>query len=317
MIFRGPFFILILLLTFQVSAAPALEWWAASATDVMQAPCKTQRPPSPDSILTALQGSGLLVTKKVNGITFKNEKADLVQFFTDLHKLDLSLRDKPELNFSSNCDKVLCAVKEIYGNTEGPQLLYLLKTFGFNGSHLRSKYASAWHSDELNEILQALFDYPLSLYPVSYNKRLVHFTRGMGFGPMVIANASIEIFDPWNDLSFPERQQTFLHELGHTLSYKSKLDVSEEWLKVAGWKAYKAQKNKISYTQYQLIDPSKAVSEYGMENPSEDFAETVVAYRFTGAKLKTHQPHKYSFMKNKVFYGQEYLPETQCSLSFR
>ncbi|XGC81312.1 hypothetical protein ACES2L_02295 [Bdellovibrio bacteriovorus] len=267
--------------------------------------------------MKALVGSGSPVTKKVNGITFKNEKADLVQYFADLHQLDISLRNKPELSFSSSCDKVLCAVKQIYGNTQGPQLLFLLKTFGFNGSHLRTKYASPWRSDELDEILQALLDYPLALYPVSYNKRLVHFTRGMGFGPMVIANASIEIFDPWNELSFPERQQTFLHELGHTLSYKSKLDISAEWLQVAGWRAYQTRKNNIPYTQYELIDLSKAVSEYGMDSPSEDFAETVVAYRFTGAKLKLHQPHKYSFMKNKVFFGREYLSESFCSSDFR
>ncbi|MGE9744553.1 hypothetical protein [Bdellovibrio bacteriovorus] len=313
------FLLTALVLTVVGSArAQELNWWAATAEDVEKAPCKTQSAPSitaMEAALLALPGSG--ASKTLNGISFKNESPRRLELFSDLHKLDISLRGRPELSFTLSCDKVLCAVKKIYGDTEGVQLLYLLKTFGFNGSHLRTNLASAWRADELNEILQALADYPLHLYPVEYNKRLIHFPRGVryGFGQDVVANASMEVFDLWNELSAPERQQTFLHELGHTLAYRGKLDTSSEWLRLGGWQENRRTVNGILYRDYVLLDPSKAVSEYGKINPSEDFAESVVAYRFTAPRLKKLHPQKYEFLKKQVFASQEYLSQDQCSSS--
>ncbi|MFV8250587.1 hypothetical protein [Bdellovibrio bacteriovorus] len=307
-----------LVLTVAGSArAEELNWWAATAEDVEKAPCKTPGAPSAHAMESALSLPGPGVSRTLHGISFKNEKPALLELFSDLHKLDISLRGRPELTFTIACDKVLCAVKKIYGDNEGVQLLYLLKTFGFNGSHLRTKLASPWRSDELNEILQALADYPLHLYPVEYNKRLIHFTRGAryGFGQDVVANASMEVFDLWNELSAPERQQTFLHELGHTLAYRGKLDTSAEWLRLGGWQETNRTVKGVLYREYTLRDPSKAVSEYGKLNPSEDFAESVVAYRFTGRRLKELQPQKYEFLKKQVFASQEYLSQDQCSSS--
>lgn len=296
-------------------ATEELPWWAASAEEVLQAPCKSQRPPTAEFMEASLKKvAGTSQSKMLHGISFKNENSSLLQLFSDLHIYDLSLRGKPELRFSSSCTQVLCAMKEIYGETEGVQLLFLLKTFGFNGSHLRTSKASAWYASELNEILQALQDYPLHLYPVTYNKRLIHFTRGQrySFGENIIANASMEIFDRWNELPFGERQQTFLHELGHTLAYRQRLDTSAEWLSIAGWKEVQKTVDGRSYKDYVLEKPEKAVSEYGTVNPSEDFAESVVAYRFKGRDLLAKQKEKYLFLKTKIFANQEFLSEDQC-----
>lgn len=308
---------LILLVTASESAnAQELNWWAATSQEVILAPCKSLRAPSlRDMEVTLNKTNGPLKSQRLHGISFKNESTELLKLFGDLHKLDISLRGKPELQFDLACDKVLCAVRKIYGDLEGTQLLYLLKIFGFNGSHLRTTSASAWTAEELDEILQALADYPLHLYPVEYNKRLIHFTRGKryAFGRDIVANASMEIFDLWNELSAPERQQTFLHELGHTLAYKKNLDTSAEWLRIGGWQEIRRTVNGIVYKDYTLKDLSKAVSEYGKLNPSEDFAESVVAYRFTGDRLKSLQPEKYAFLKQQVFASQEYLSQTLCS----
>nr|BFD62829.1 hypothetical protein BdHM001_15100 [Bdellovibrio sp. HM001] len=296
-------------------AMPELPWWAASADEVLQAPCKSQRAPTVEFMETSLRKMpGPTQSKTLHGISFKNENSSLLQLFSDLHTFDLSLRGKPELRFSSSCNQVLCAMKEIYGEKEGVQLLFLLKQFGFNGSHLRTTKASAWYASELDEILQALQDYPLHLYPVAYNKRLVHFTRGQrySFGENIIANASMEIFDRWNELPFGERQQTFLHELGHTLAYRQRLDTSADWLRIAGWKEVQKSYEGRSYKDYVLEKPEKAVSEYGTLNPSEDFAESVVAYRFKGRDLLNQQPEKYQYLKTKIFANQEFLSEDQC-----
>lgn len=292
-----------------------LPWWAVSPEEVLAAPCKTQAAPSLGQIMQDLQTiSGGKSSQIINGISFRNESPALLKFFADLNRLDISLNGQPELKFQSRCTQVLCAVQEIYGATEGLQLLFLLKTYGFNGSHLRTKHASAWTAAELDEVLQALGDYPLHLYPVAYNKRLVHFTRGKRYtiGDRTIANASIEIFDLWNELSFAERQQTLLHELGHTLAYNKRLDSSPQWLSLGGWKEVRRKYNGIEYRDYVLEDPSKAVSEYGMENPSEDFAESVVAYRFAVRRLKQNHPLKYDFLKTQAFASREYLSEEQC-----
>lgn len=296
-------------------AQAELPWWAVSPEEVLAAPCKTQQPPSLEQITRDLQSlAGGKSSQIINGISFRNESPTLLKFFADLNRLDISLNGQPELKFQSRCTQVICAIQEIYGATEGLQLLFLLKTYGFNGSHLRTKHASPWTAPELNEILQALADYPLHLYPVAYNKRLVHFTRGKRYsmGDRTIANASIEIFDLWNELSFAERQQTLLHELGHSLAYNKRLDSSPAWLSLGGWKEVRKKYNGIEYRDYVLEDPSKAVSEYGMENPSEDFAESVVAYRFAGSRLKQNHPLKYEFLKTQVFAAREYLSEEQC-----
>jgi hypothetical protein len=201
-------------------------------------------------------------------------------------------------------------VQSLYGARVGIQILYMLKHFGFNGSHLRTANASLWRSDELDDILTALSDYPIELYPLDYNRKLVHVKRGNRMKLPVgesVANSTMEIYDMWNELTQAERQQSLLHELGHVVARKDDVDDSSEWLKTAGWQ--------VSGRNARLVDPSKAVSLYGKTNPHEDFAESVVAYRFGGAKLKQDQSGKYEFLKARVFDGKEYLSAQACVAS--
>lgn len=303
----------------QNSAGPQ-NWWAVSPEEVMSAPCKSQRPPTNQEMQARLlKLSGPVESKVVFGVRFKNEYSAKIKYFTDLHTYDLSLRGtNPPLEFKTDCPAALCAMKEIYGNAIGLRLFYMMVHFGINGSHLRTKNAAAWEVSELDEVLQALNDYPPSLFPVSYNKRLVHFARGKFYrgGERTIANASIELFDNWNKLSFPERQQTLLHELGHLLAYNKNLDRSAEWLKISGWEEFTEIINGHAFKSYRLIDPSKSVSMYGQTSPSEDFAESVVAYRFIGDRLKKSQPEKYDFLKREAFAGFEYLNNHICPTSY-
>ncbi|WP_413580461.1 hypothetical protein [Bdellovibrio sp. HCB288] len=294
-----------------------LEWWSVLPQQVATAPCKNTRSPSDAEMLLDLQSSSL--TKKSEtlfGIAFTNEDPQLLQLFRDLHSYDVTMIKANPLSLKSHCDKVICSAQSIYGPRVGIQLLYMLKHFGFNGSQLRTVNASAWRSDELDDILAALSDYPIELYPLDYNRKLIHATRGASMKTPEgesVANSTMEIYDFWNKLSLAERQQTLLHELGHVVARKNNLDESAEWLKVAGW-VQRNSKGK-SGMNYSLVDPSKAVSLYGKTNPHEDFAESVVAYRFGGAKLKSEQSEKYEFLKNQVFDGKEYLSPTACLAS--
>lgn len=301
-------------------AESELPWWAVTPEEVMAAPCKSQRPPTPSEMIAKIENvPGKKQNLELRGIPFKKQSSQLLKYFDDLHTYDLSLRDiQTPLYFKSKCTTVLCAVGDIYGSDLGLRLLYMQITFGMNGSHIRTKNASSWEIKEIDEVLQALNDYPPSLYPVAYNKRLVHFTRGRFYrgGERTIANASIELFDNWNNLSFPERQQTLLHEIGHTLAYKKNLDRSPDWLKIGGWEEFVNETNGYKYKDYRLIDPTRSVSAYGQTNPSEDFAESVVAYRFKGDWLKKNHPQKYQFLKKEAFAGFEYLHNQVCPTSY-
>ncbi|WP_413586454.1 hypothetical protein [Bdellovibrio sp. HCB274] len=294
-----------------------LDWWSVTPSQVSSAPCKNQRAPLDSEMLTELQPSSLKKkSETLFGIKFKDEDPELLQLFRDMHSFDISMNGAAPLALKSHCDKVVCSMQSLYGPRVGIQLLYMLKHFGFNGSHLRAANASAWTSDELDDVLAALSDYPIELYPLDYNRKLIHGKRGsrvkLPEGESV-ANSTMEIFDFWNSLSLPERQQTLLHELGHVVARKNNLDESAIWLKVGGW-VVRDSKNKSART-YSLADPSKAVSMYGKTNPHEDFAESVVAYRFGAPRLKSEQPEKYELLKDRVFDGKEYLSSSACVAS--
>ncbi|WP_413295148.1 hypothetical protein ACLSU7_08720 [Bdellovibrio sp. HCB185ZH] len=306
-----PCFIIILIFASLSFAREPQDWWSVSPEQVADAPCKNHRAPSDAEMLQALQPSSL--TKKsetIYGVSFKDEDPELLQLFRDLHFYDISMLGAKPLVLKSPCNKVLCSVQAIYGTRVGIQILYMLKRFGFNGSHLRTANASLWRADELEDILTALSDYPNELYPLDYNRKLVHVKRGNRMKLPVgesVANSTMEIYDMWNDLTQAERQQSLLHELGHVVARKDDVDDSPEWFKTAGWQ--------VSGRTARLVDPSKAVSLYGKTNPHEDFAESVVAYRFGGAKLKSEQSGKYEFLKARVFDGKEYLSAQACMTS--
>lgn len=313
-------FICILLCSSLSFAAEPTGWWAVSPEQVAGAPCKNRRPPTDAEMLNFLQPSSLnKKSETLFGISFKDEDPELLQLFRDLHSYDISMKGAQPLVLKSNCNKVLCSVQAIYGSRVGVQILFMLKRYGFNGSHLRTAKASLWRSDELDDVLTALSDYPIELYPLDYNRKLVHVKRGDRMKLPVgesVANSTMEIYDMWNELSQAERQQTLLHELGHVVARKDNVDESAPWLKVAGWQMRtRTGKNGSPVVDFVLIDSSKAVSSYGKTNPREDFAESVTAYRFGGALMKSYHAEKYDFLKQRVFDGKEYLSSQTCLTS--
>lgn len=311
--------ICILIISLRGLAAEPTGWWSVSPEQVGNAPCKNRRAPSDAEMMKFLQPSSLnKKSENIFGISFQDEDPELLQLFRDLHSYDISMAGAKPLVLKSSCNKVVCSAQAIYGSRVGIQILFMLKRYGFNGSHLRTANSSLWRSDELDDVLTALSDYPMELYPLDYNRKLVHVKRGNRMRlPMgeSVANSTMEIYDMWNDISQLERQQTLLHELGHVVARKDNIDDSAAWLKIAGWQARVRNVKGSPIMDYTLIDPSKAVSSYGKTNPREDFAETVVAYRFNGASLKVRQPEKYEFLKSHVFDGKEYLSSQACLTS--
>ncbi len=297
-----------------------IEWEAASSKDVKNAHCLRKNKVTEDEMNNWLDKnhSAENISKKINGINFENESAEDLKSFEFLTNATTFFGDPDpsrQKTFSSKCKKVDCAVKEIFGKEVGTQLLFMQRKYGMNGSHLARTNSSSWKKSELDVILLSLTDFPEGVLPFEENRPLVHFSRGYMRGPgqeRVIANASIEIFDLWNDQSPEEKRYTLNHELGHALAGVTGIDDSQKWMKLSGWetttKVVGGKKEKV----LKLNKPSEIISKYGLTNNWEDFAESVSAYRYNPKKLKKISPEKYALIKEVIFDNVEYTSEEAC-----
>jgi hypothetical protein len=119
------------------------------------------------------------------------------------------------------------------------------------------------------------------------------------------------------------------HELSHVMatamskSADERLDTSDEWLALSGWSKDALELVPTQHSvdhpedvlQY-ILYPERVASRYGMQNPKEDFAESVNMYRINPKKFLAILPEwdrsKYDFIKNNVFNGIEYFDSAQC-----
>ncbi len=85
-------------------------------------------------------------------------------------------------------------------------------------------------------------------------------------------------------------RETIAHEVGHQvhLGYMEKGD-QQEWLRISGERP-----------------KDKCVSAYACSDYREDFAESYQHYVQNPELLKSVNPDKYNFMRDKVFEGREY-----------
>lgn len=127
--------------------------------------------------------------------------------------------------------------------------------------------------EELNSWLKALEYVPKHLTKFKYNKKLSKFVRGVD--DKTYANATMEFFDGWSRKPEDFRIYTAIHEFSHNWNYSEDqdLDKTDEWLSLSGW-----QKNEANLWNKKNLEAF--VSDYSMVSPSEDYAETSVAYRF-------------------------------------
>ncbi len=294
-----------------------LQWNAANDAEIKASFCSRKNIISEDEMNCWLKKnqSASNVSKVINGIKFENESIENLKSFEYLTNA-VSFLGQPDLErqkiFNSKCKKVDCAVKEIFGNIEGIQLLFMHRKYGMNGSHLAREFASNWRKDELDVILLSLTDYPDGVLPFEENRRLVHFLRGRERSEGTVANALIEIFDLWNKQTPEQKRYTLTHELGHALASVTHLDDSKKWMDLSGWdettKIVDGKKEKTS----NLSKPEAMISKYGETNQAEDFAESVAAYRYNPKKLKEASPEKYNLIKELIFDNVEYTSEEVC-----
>jgi hypothetical protein len=101
-----------------------------------------------------------------------------------------------------------------------------------------------------------------------------------------------------------------VHELAHVLDRRTKdhwnWSSTEQWKQLGGWNSQSEE------TLKNTLDPKKFVSTYAMTNEVEDFAESVVAYRFNSTDFQKNHPEKYTFIRDAVFQGLEFTSANMC-----
>lgn len=291
----------------------------ATEAELARAPCLRRTPYTTGEIQQWLdrdQGAGRY-NRTVNGVAFEQESEENLQAFKQLTTAvdRFGGRDlKRNLVFSSDCKKVACAVRNLFGPQVGPQLLFMQRKFGLNGSHLVARESAPWTKQELDTVLLGLSDLPPGVLPLAESKpfrkssRPSTTTGGVG----VSANSVIEVFDVWNRLPHFTARSTLVHEIGHSLADVTGLDESERWKSLSGWRTT----NRIVDGEKQTVSiasrPTTMVSQYGGTDPWEDFAESVKAYRYGPEKLLQASPQKYALIRQTIFNNVEYRSEAHC-----
>lgn len=290
--------------------------WAARESDVVNAPCRQLVVPSEAEMKTqiaeVLQEAAAPESRDLFGLQLSDDPRllDALTSFLERQPNIFDPDQKLQPQFQSSCTSVQCVLgdEKIFPNRTSTYLLYLYFIYGISASHWILPYGEPWTKGQLDDLIRGLNDFPAHVFPLRPVKALVRFQSGYTLGKpdrRLFGNAMIYLFDPWVQASTPVRHMTLFHEIAHALAQRWRWDESEEWYGLSGWP-------KDFDTKPITLDPTKFVSEYAAESPAEDFAETVVAYRYRPELLKSRNSQKYAFAKEEIFEGLEYSTRSQC-----
>jgi len=286
-----------------------LPGWSASSKDIEKSPCKGKVPTLSELKRTndkLLEGP-IEKEKTIVGAKFENESEQMLRMFDLLVQKrkysgeDFVLPNQKDYSHltSGSCKKVRCALNQLFGEEYSENAMYLLSQYELNVSPigLAGDKTMKFPLEELKSIHQSVADLPKELFPIRKAKSLRRSSMSSG---NVIGNATIMIFDGVKAYDHHEKAGICTHEFAHNFSYRGNLDESPDWLNISGW---------IDDGGKWKRDPStdnKFVSKYSKVNPAEDFAESIVAYRYNPDALRAASVEKYNFIKELVFKGREY-----------
>ncbi|EQC47676.1 hypothetical protein [Bacteriovorax sp. Seq25_V] len=248
------------------------------------------------------------------GFVFQNEAQSSIDLFKKLveeeivKKLSKHEKFESRIRDAQNCKSIECALTELFNDED--QLVksaYLLNTFNLNVSPYANKDADLLGENELDTIITATRLIPKHMLPIWDNKRLAkHIKDGIGYYKsfMIYANASIDLYAPWfKELDYDGKAYSIFHEFSHNLSYMMNMPESSTWQAMSKWQD---TPNGWRY------DINRIVSGYGASAPSEDAAESIVAYRINPELLKKVNRQKYDFIRDYIFLGEEFDSELNC-----
>lgn len=198
------------------------------------------------------------------------------------------------------CSTALCAAEAHFGPGVGLRLLYLRARYGYNGSHLAHGATEAWSRRELDEVLSALGDVAAAIPARRDPLPLVKDNGSAALGPWMLngdltiiarADYGIRLAPIWSVLPPGQRRAAIVHELAHNILDNARASgLADHWRNATG----------------------VSVSGYGATNAAEDFAESVVAYRYRPATLKAVSLPKYRLLRDEVFGGTEFASTRAC-----
>lgn len=213
----------------------------------------------------------------------------------------------------------------------------LKNTFDQNRKLLKNrniiiKEKSTFSKEELDLIVEAVYLYPAYLFKNNFtlnktisfeykdkvmvkNHKYTKMSNGSRKFERVLVEAiakadkdidnrtTIEVGRMWRKSSYKSRVYTIFHELAHVLNYNHTtlfINLNDGWHSVYFGRRLNPK------------DRSKFVSSYAQSNSNEDWAESLSAYRLNPKLLKSRSIEKYNFIKDKVFFGIDYLKEESC-----
>ncbi len=255
----------------------------------------------------------------IHGVDFKNESPALIEAFKNLTTAydSFGMREKisnqkdiqKNYHINPNCDKVICALQRIWGKEMGIKILYINLRYNYNTSELAFDQSSRFTNDELNDVLYALQDLPEYLKPLGTpNQQLVHSDRRIQ-PYKENANSLVVLYNNWSKLGRFARRYTLFHELSHNIGDKlNSIDKSKDWLNKSGW----LQIGHSWPASWSKNKNACFASWYAKQNPDEDWAESLMAYRYNLFSFKERCRQKYNYIKDNVFKGKEYSTAKNC-----
>jgi len=330
------------------SAAGTETKYAARMESFVGAPCRNSNTPTLNEMI-----DWLIVSSKddrhdsriINRIEFIDQPESLLHLFTILTsyhdpfgKMDANVDSNP-LHWSwrqfkkipryfSRSTSVIEAMQDIFGNELGVALLYIAARNGLNASHLAYNLEPhvgnpvPWDFHDLLKLYRVIDDFP----PGSFSFSDKRFTRDSSFKEGIIGNAVINIYDPWLRIEPWFQEYAIAHELAHNLAYQNglSLDGSTDWKSIGRWEELPPGTPNPNPVPIEDIfkgnwitrAPNETVSLYAQSNPSEDFAESVMAYRYDPEILLQKSATKYTFIRDSVFHGLQFLSSSDCGIAF-
>ena len=237
------------------------------------------------------------------GVNF-GEQPNLV--VTAMHRLIPSGAPR-ETVARSGCTTPVCAADAVFGAGIGARLIRLYVVYGFNGSHLGRPGVKPWSVGELDSILGALADAPLDTPReerlLLRDDRLDRFRGTLAIAApagtdLVAINGAGDIGlrfgATWAAMTPAQQRAAALHELAHELARtRGRAEGwSAMWSEAALADAFLARRAGLQTSR---------VSRYAMTSLAEDFAESVVAYRYAPQLLKQRAPNRLRILREIVF----------------
>ena len=283
------------------------------------APCLTADRQTDASIaqrLSSMGGGKALVEADVAGFRLIAQPAPLVRAFKEI---TAQLPSRTSNARDGDCHDVSCASRAVFGQAVGTRLLLLAAAYRYNAVGLVGG-ASAWTPAQLDLVLASFGDLPTAAFITTSNQyRTFRDSTAKAFPATVLAahrqgvaaeagegQPGITVYPHFHQASAKERRAIVVHEMAHEFArgFADRGDWKSAWAEAAALDAAQAGENETSFA-----------SGYAQTNVDEDFAESVVAYRYSAAMLLKRAPHRYAILRQQMFSGVEYQAGGTCALA--